>query len=200
MRLTLLIIISWLAGWFAYGVSLAIIYGESPFTHDVLIMGFWPLVFGLPFCLFAIVPVLSLLRVWRPGWPNRYASAVLSMLLSVSYIGMLVGSPFEMPESLLMHIYTMASSLLFGLGYPWAVARPGTALGQWAVSFAVFIIAGTGIGVWLKNMQRPVQEITLEITDGFRGYTCLEVNRSGCPELPRVRFYSGSMARKVLFR
>ena len=120
-RLPVLIIGSWLGGWATYGLSLWLLYHESPFHHDVYVVGFWSLLYGLPFGLLVIVPsLLGLRRVCK----RSLSGGVLSLIaccLSFGYMSLLFGLPMS-PERVLFHLFAAASSFLFGQGFSWAVA------------------------------------------------------------------------------
>ena len=120
-RLLALIIGSWLGGWATYGLSLWLLYKESPFQHDVYIMGYWGLFYGLPFCVLVIVPSFLVLRRVRK---SRLSGGILSLIacsLSFGYMSLLVGWP-TIPEIVLFHLFAAASSLIFGYGFSWAIA------------------------------------------------------------------------------
>jgi len=121
IRALVLIGCSWLGGWVAYGLSLWLLYRESPFQHDVYIMGYWSLFYGLPFCLLVIVPSFLGLRAVFKSRLSGSMRALTACCLSFGYMTLLIGWP-TIPETVLLHLFAAASSLIFGYGFSWMIA------------------------------------------------------------------------------
>ena len=121
MRLAVLIVGSWLGGWVVYGLSLWLLYKESPFQHDVYIVGFWSLFYGLPFCLLVIVPSFLGLRTVFKSRLSGSIRVLTACCLSFGFMTLLVGWP-TIPDTVLFHLFAAASSLIFGYGFSWVIA------------------------------------------------------------------------------
>lgn len=184
MRLILIIFIAWLSGWFAYSASLFLIHQESPFTHDVGIMGYWSLIFGLPFCLAIITPVFLLLQVFLKKHTGRVMFSVVAMTLSVTYISLILGSPFKSPEVMLMLIFAIASSLVFGVFYPWTIVEPRAAWKEWLKALVIITIAAISLGYISKLLEPAIKQLVIEMPSGFRGNLCVDHNIAECPPIP----------------
>lgn len=184
MRLILIIFIAWLSGWFAYSASLFLIHQESPFTHDVGIMGYWSLIFGLPFCLAIITPVFLLLQVFLKKHTGRVMFSVVAMTLSVTYISLILGSPFKSPEVMLMLIFAITSSLVFGILYPWTIVEPRAGWKEWLKALVIITITAISLGYISKLLEPEIKQLVIEMPSGFRGNLCVDHNIAECPPIP----------------
>lgn len=120
VRALVLIGYSWLGGCLAYGLSLLLLYGQNPFQSDVYIVGFFALLYGLPFCLLVLIPSLLGLRTLFKRSFRGSIQTLTACCLSFGYLTLLVGWP-TMPEAVLFHLFAAASSFIFGYGFSWVM-------------------------------------------------------------------------------